>query len=396
MLKQPMSPRAIAEFIIVGICTFAFCVLLVGVCAALAGPNAPGSRDFVEYWAAGQQIAHHQDPYNNAAILKLERSAGFPPDMTAQVMGNPPSALPLVLPLGLVGPRLGLLLWELLLVAALVTSIALVREMYGRPNNLLHLLGFSFAPVLSCLLAGQVGIFILLGLILFLRWHLSRPLLAGVSLWLCLLKPHLFLPFGVVLLMWIVVSNSYRILAGTAIALSASSAIATIVNPAVWSQYAAGMRVERIDRLPVPCLSAMLRTYVYPHTIWLQCLPAILGCTWAIVYFLKRRNEWDWTENGSILMLVSVFVAPYSWFMDQVILVAALLHGVYSTRSRNLVAVFALLSAVIEIGALRGVKLDSKFYLWTAPAWLIWYVFAARSGQTIDLRDLETETNPAL
>lgn len=396
MSKQQPNLRAIVEFLVVGICTFAFSVLLVGVGAALFGPNAASSRDYIEYWAAGQQIVHHQDPYDEDAILQLERSAGYPANFTVQVMGNPPSALPLLLPLGMVCPRTGLLLWELLLVTALITSIYLIRKMYGRPKSLLHLLGFSFAPTLSCLLAGQVGILILLGLVLFLRWHLTRPFLAGASLWLCLLKPHLFLPFGLVLLIWIALTRSYKILAGTAVAIGVSCLVATMINPAIWTQYQSMMKIERIDRLPLPSLSPMLRAYVYPHSMWLQCLPAFLGCVWALAYFLKRHHEWDWLEDGSILMLVSVFVTPYSWFFDQVILIPAVLHGVYSTRSRTYVAIFALISAVIEIAALRGVKLDSKFYLWTAPAWLVWYVLATRPSRAIHVCELALEADPAV
>ena len=49
----------------------------------------------------------------------------------------------------------------------------------------------------------------LLGLVLFLRLHRSSPFLAGVSLWLCLLKPHLFVPFGIVLIVWAIVTRSY-------------------------------------------------------------------------------------------------------------------------------------------------------------------------------------------
>jgi hypothetical protein len=396
MLKPKLNLRAIADFLVVGICTAAFSVLLVGVCAALLGPNAAGSRDFVEYWAAGRQMVHHANPYDDKAILELELTAGFPPGISPQVMGNPPSTLLLVLPLGWVGPRVGELLWELLLLAIVLVSIHMLRAMYGFPKNLLHLLCYSFAPALTCWLAGQVSIFILLGLTLFLRWHLSRPFLGGVSLWLCLLKPHLFLPFGVVLLLWIFFTRSYKILAGTAFALGASSVIATLVNPAIWAQYAQGMRTQRIDRLPLPCLGAMLRTYILPHTVWLQCLPAALGCAWALGYFLKRRDNWKWVEDGPILMLVSVFVAPYSWFMDQVILLPAVLHGVYSTRSRTCIAIVALISAVIEIGAIRGVLLDSKFYLWTAPAWLVWYVLATRPSRAIHVRELALESDPAV
>jgi hypothetical protein len=72
-------------------------------------------------------------------------------------------------------------------------------------------------------------------------------------------------------------------------------------------------------------------------------------------------------------------LAPYTWLMDQAILIPALLHAAYLTRSRSLVAILALASAVIEVGILRGLPLlHSAFYLWTAPAWLAWYLYATR------------------
>jgi hypothetical protein len=77
-----------------------------------------------------------------------------------------------------------------------------------------------------------------------------------------------------------------------------------------------------------------------------------------------------------------VLVAPYTWIIDQAILVPAILHGVYVTRSRNLLALLALASAVLEVAPLRGFALmQSPFYLWTAPAWLGWYLLATRSSR---------------
>jgi hypothetical protein len=227
--------------------------------------------------------------------------------------------------------------------------------------------------------AGQMSLFVLLGLVLFLRLHQSRPFLAGASLWLCALKPHLFLPFGVVLLAWMVASKCYKVLFGAAGAFAVSTAIAFVLDPLAWTQYSQMMRAMRVDKLPIPCLSNLFRRSISPDTMWLQYLPVAIGCIWAILYFRRHRESWDWMAHGSPLMLVSVLVAPYSWFIDQAILIPALLHGVLLTRSRGLLAALALASAVIEIGPLRGLPvLQSLFYLWTAPAWLAWYLAATR------------------
>ncbi len=230
--------------------------------------------------------------------------------------------------------------------------------------------------------------FVLLGLVLFLRLHRTRPFLAGVSLWLCLLKPHLFLLFGVVLILWAIITHSHKLLAGVAVALGVSTGIAFLLDPLAWMHYAQMMSSTRIDRLPIPCLSIMLRRGVSPNTTWLQYLPAALGCVWALTYFRRHRDDWDWMEHGSLLTLVSVLVAPYTWFTDQAILMPALLHAAYLTRSRSLVAILALASAVIEVGIFRGLPpLHSAFYIWTVPAWLAWYLYATRSSYETKVND---------
>jgi hypothetical protein len=386
MLMQPKKLRTIAEFLVVGICTATFALTIVGICASVLESDAAGSHDFVEYWASGQQLAHHANPYDGNAILGLERSVGFPSGTPVLIMWNPPPALLLVLPLGFLGPTTADLLWLLLLLACLAASVRMVWIMHGRPKNQVHWLGYSFAPALACLLAGQVSIFVLLGLVLFLRLHRTHPFLAGVSLWLCLLKPHLFLPFGIVLLVWAIITRSYKLFVGTAIALGASTAITFILDPLVWVHYRqmmSMMSTARMQQEIIPCVSIVLRWIISPKTMWLQYLPSALGCIWALAYFRKHYDHWDWMEHGSLLMLVSVLLAPYTWLMDQAILIPALLHAAYLTRSRSLVAILALASAVIEVGILRGPPLlHSAFYLWTAPAWLAWYLYATKRNYT--------------
>ena len=388
-LSQRKTLRAIAEVLVVVVCTVVFVFTAVGICMAVLGPNAAGSRDFVEYWASGQQLLHRANPYDANAILRIERSLrGFPSDIPAMVMGNAPPALLLVLPLGFLGARSGEILWSLVLLACLVASVRMVRKIHGAPKNQLHYLGYSFGPALACAAAGQASLFVLLGLALFLRFHRSRPFLAGASLWLCALKPQIFLPFGLVLLAWIIASRRYRVLIGVASALGFSTAVAFVLDPLAWTQYRQMMSVLRYDRIPIPCLSMVLRRSISPNTMWLQYLPAFLGCVWALAYFRRHRTDWDWMAHGSPLMLVSVLVAPYTWLVDQSVLIPALLHGLYLTRSRTLVALLALASAAIEIAPLRGMELlHSSFYLWTAPGWLAWYLYATRASNSVNAFD---------
>jgi hypothetical protein len=352
-------------------------------CFALISVNGPATRDYIFFWATGQQLAHHANPYDETAMMRIESSVGMPEKNKVGFMRNPPWALPLVYPLGFLSPRAGWLLWSLFMLACLAVSVRLLWILYGRPRNSRYLLGLSFGPALLCLIYGQTSLLLLLGLTLFLRLHRTQPFLAGCALGLCALKPHLFLPFGVVLLAWVLVSRSYRLVAGAAAALAASSAIAFLIDPQAWIQYVQMARASGIEREYIPCLSYLLRNWLGANSMSLQFLPAALGCAWALRYYWPRRQGWDWTTNGSPLLLVSLLVAPYSWIYDQGIVIPALLQGAFLTRSRNLLVALAFLSAMVEIalyGSLAQPKVLLYWTLWTAPAWLVWYLIACNWG----------------
>jgi Glycosyltransferase family 87 len=367
----------------------AFLALLfaIDVCAVVLTGRGSEHRDFVSYWASGQLFVHHQNPYDAGAIRQLELAHGFSPDRQVLIVRNPPSALVLVAPLGFLSYRAAALVWSLLLAGCWIASIRILFLIQGRPDARLRVLGYPvprwlvlslFAPALLCILAGQTGLFALLGVVLFLRFHPSQPFLAGVALWLCALKPHLFLPFAAILLLWIIVSQSYAVIAGTVAALGASSALAFLVDHSAWSQYAQMMRTIGIEREFIPCLGIALRFALNPNLTWLQYIPAAAGCAWAAWFYWIRRDRWNWLEQGSLVVLVSVLVSPYGWLTDQVLAVPALVWAACRTGRANLLAL-ALASSAIEAAVLSNIYMHSPFYLWTAPAWLAWYLFATHT-----------------
>jgi hypothetical protein len=142
------------------------------------------------------------------------------------------------------------------------------------------------------------------------------------------------------------------------------------------------MRTVGIEKEFIPCLSIVLHLWVSPQTMVLQYLPAALGCVWGLGYFWTRRHTWDWMKNGSLLLLVSIVFAPYCWLFDQCVAIPALLQGAYLTRHRSLLAILAGASILIEIELMSRVKIPSVLYLWTAPAWLVWYLCAIGFNRT--------------
>ena len=362
------------------VCGLMFGLTIQGIIISMADKTVLGSRDFVVFWATGEQLAHHANPYDPVALLTIERASGLTARYGVMYMRNLPFALPLVYPLGFLSLQLASILWTLLLAVCLAASVCMLWLLHGRPKGSRHWLGYSFGPALICLLMGQSTILALFGLVLFLRFHRSWPFVAGISLWLCMLKPHLFLPFAVVLLAWIVVSRSYRILIGAGAALAASLWITYLIDPMAWIQYLQMARRSGIQMEFIPCISVVMRFWISKGSVWLQYAPAVLACVWALGYFWPRRFTWDWVkDNGSLLMLVSLVSAPYSWLYDSSIAIPALLQGAFVTRIRSLVIALAFLSALTEAALLGNLVRPSAIYLWTiwsAPAWLVWYLAA--------------------
>ena len=390
--KPPQSKlQTFVEAAAVIVCTLAFGAFVIGLCVLLITGNNPSGRDVVSFWVAGRQIVHHANPYDGGAVRAIELSVGFKDAAQTLIMRNPPSALLLVIPLGLFGLRVGTLLWSSLLIACLIVSVHILWTMHGRRANKLHYLAYTFAPALTCILGGQTALFALLGLVLFLRFHLTRPNVAGLALWLCALKPHLFLPFALALLLWVAVTRSYRLLLTAGLALAASSAVAWRLDPHVWAQYAQMMRSSGIEKEFIPCGGIALRFAIDRHAMWLQYLPAMVGCVWAAAFYWRRRATWDWMRDGAPLMLVSILVSPYGWLTDQTLAIPALLVGIYRATTREQLGTLALASAAIEVAQIACKGMHSAFYLWTTPFWLGWYLWVSANAGAARAFDAEAQ-----
>jgi hypothetical protein len=370
-----------AEAIGIVVCSAILAEFLFSLCLLFVTGNNPGHHDVVSFWAAGRQIDRHANPYDGPSTLQLERAAGFAANQQPLIARNPPTALCLMMPLGLLQSRPAAILWSTLLLAGLIFSVHLLWRMHGHPRGRLHLLGYTFGPALSCILSGQTAIFALAGLVLFLRLQRSRPFAAGLALWLCALKPHLFLPFAVVLLLWIIATRAYRVLAGSIAALAFSSWLAWHFDPAIWTDYTRMMHSAGLDREFIPCLGVALRFAVNPAAMWIEYIPAALASLWAVRFYWTHRAAWDWQAHGALLMLVSILCSPYAWMTDQALLIPAVLVGVYRARSRAQLYIPVLASAFIEAVPMLGRGMHSALYLCTAPVLLAWYLYVAAKAR---------------
>jgi len=151
------------------------------------------------------------------------------------------------------------------------------------------------------------------------------------------------------------------------------------------------MRTSGINQEVIPCISVALRQLISPNAVGLQYLPALIGCAWALNYYWRKRRTWDWARDSGPVALASVLVAPYAWITDQALAIPALVDGAIRTRSQFLLIALAAASIAIEAELMNGVMLSSNLYLWTAPAWLAWYLLASKSTSASP-QNLDAET----
>ena len=338
-MPKPLTPvkvrshtRAVAVALLLGAFGLASGSLLVGLFSVYTNSRQIADRDFVAYWATGRQLTSFRNPYDLVALSKIEHAVGLENKYSVAAMRNPPWALPLVLPFGFLSLQASGVLAVLILAASYAASVRIPLGIWRGRDPITKVVFYLFVPALICLIWGQTSVLVLLGLALFLRFHETRPLLAGASLWLCTLKPHLLIPAAVVLVAWIMVTRSYRVLAGLAAALFISVALALIIDLQAFTEYARMMGYSGYEQEAIPTLSALLRTWFTPHLIPLQFAPAAAACVWAFAYFWHRRRDWVWQVHGPLLLPVSLAVAPYAFLSDHVVVLPALVFAACRTR----------------------------------------------------------------
>jgi hypothetical protein len=296
------------------------------------------------------------------------------------MMLTTPFILPIIAPMSLGGAWIGSLLWTLVLVACIVVAVRLLWTMHGRPTNRLHLLCYLFAPTIFCVFAGQSVVLVMIGLVAFLWFHRWSPLLAGAGFALAVsIKPHLFIVFGIVLVLWTLARRRYALFAGVIAWLAALGLCATLLDPLCWTQYFNMMRTQHLENIMLPNLSMLFRLAVDANAPWLQLVPAALGSLWAVWYARRHQDDWDWLEHGSLLMIVSVMVAPYSWFSDEVTLMPALLCAVYAAnRNGRSLAWAGVIAGVALLMVFFRVPINLFYFTWTPIFWLATYLYAVR------------------
>ncbi len=349
--------------------------------------GAVASRDSIQYWASGKLLVHRQNPYSVKDIEALERSQGYTQKQPLILLW-PPWAMWLVLPSGLLSAYWAWIVWLAVLLVSLVIAMRIIWRMYGdgaRAPTIFLVAGYLFAPVLACLVAGQLGLLLLFGITVFLALEEDRPFLAGAALILPMAKPHIFALLWPILALWILTRKKWSLLGGILTAFVLAIAAVLVLDPSIFQHYQEMLHQQAVQNKFIPALSGMIRALFFRRHFWVQFVPLALGLVWTAWYYWKNREQWNWRTHGLAVLVVAVLTTPYAWMTDEVVLLPAILQGVLWLRSAKLklgsqlaILLFVCLDLLLLLIVKAQVPPGTGIYFWSSLVWFSWYFYAER------------------
>ena len=360
--------------------------LLIIIFPTLTAPEYILGDDFSHFWASGKLFIHQENPYQLENILRTFREAGI--DTTSQAtLGfqtlNPPWALIILAPFGLLNYSLARLAWLIVNISLVIIIARQFWNIYQPSRNKYWvplLVAFCFSPTFSVLSKGQVTLWVVLGItgfILFTQGMLSSWW-AGAGLVLIMLKPQLFYLLWPALGLWVIFQRRWKLVISGAIVWLSATILLHLVNPQLWRQYINAALAYPYDQWATPTIGSYLRYYWWGlDNFWIQYLPACFALTWTIVHVIKHRHHWVWHEQLPALLLVSLLSSPYAWTYDQVLILPAIIIAAFwlSRASTRFTIVAWLTYLVINLAnVLLHTRLDDFWFLWLAPAYTFWYL----------------------
>lgn len=371
--------------------------LLAVLTVALAIPTArswpgyrvgsPGTPDLIAYWSAGRLLLGGADPYDLAALDRVERAQGWAEPVTVAVW-NPPWLLVWLAPLANLPFLPAAATWLVVsLLMVLACASILWREQAGPASESTLPIAWgataAFVPTLFLLHMGQVSALLVVGLVGF-GWAAprGRELLAGAFLALTTIKPHVVYLVWVVALWWMLAGRRWRFAAGVAAVLGPSVAALAAFWPNALLGYRAVLAHPPLHYMP-PTLAAVLRWAIDPSNARIQvALPTVVALL-TFAWLLARRPTIDWRRWLGPTLLASVPTAAYGWCFDQIVLLIPYLAVIAwlarpssaSPWRKGLVAAI-LAATALGMVAVNAAKCYDVAFAWSPPALALAYAVA--------------------
>jgi hypothetical protein len=218
---------------------------LSGLAWPLLSP-LPAVGDNFQFWLAGHMVATGQSPYDRGA-WEAATGYGVTPGgiaantvplnllITHSVWLYPPQTAFLFVPFGLLPFEVGVPLFHIFVLLAALAGVSVAAAAIGltgaRLAMFLALATISQPFVISVRDGHPIGLIVLGAALAYVGVRDGRALMLAAGVVLLSLKPQLVIPFGIGLLVWLAIHRRWRAIAISAVALSAITLPAELVDP---------------------------------------------------------------------------------------------------------------------------------------------------------------------
>jgi hypothetical protein len=364
-------------------------VLLLGgiiVLFPVTLPSGAGDMDLQAYWGSAYLFAHGQDFSDYDALGDIQRALANRTRSDTQYAWFFPTGNVILLPFTFLPFTRVVYYWLILNVVVFFYSTILI---WGQTDKRLWIplvAVFSFALTIISLIFGQINSLEVLGLALFLTLSKSnRPYLAGASLVLTTIKPHLVIITLPILFLDLLRKREWKAVIGFFIALSFCFIVLFAFYPpwmqSFWAVLSSGMNTVR-ETPNINGLLVLIDEFTLGKLLWLVTL--IAGAIW---WWLRGQN-WDRRTFIDISVAVGLIVSPIGWSYDQVMLIFPILSLLFWAVNGKLPQKTArVVVAVLVIGnivayCLRTFTPSDVWFFWVPVLVLGLYLAVQKQVQT--------------
>lgn len=289
-------------------------------------------RDFMSLWGGGWAVLEGIDPYDPEIWRPLRLELGSKWETGDKGNPFPLWTLLLMAPLSKLSLGWGAAVWltasqGLLAMAVLMLAVELGERRPSLADFALLALGaFMFRGTLVTLHNGQITIFLLAFITLFLvLMKRNYPIIAGFILGFIILKPNPFIFFAPLVALWLLFHKRWRVIAGGLTSVAILLAISWMVIPG-WLFSWQTVREKTGNSIRSFIMPTLWGSAAEISVQWAPLLGSlfVVGLTIALAWYVFRHKELEISEVISLAIVSSLLITPYAWAYEHVLLLIPL------------------------------------------------------------------------
>lgn len=345
-------------------------------------PPSAGDWDLQAYWSSAYLFAHGQDFSDPIALGEIEHTLTTRDDPETLYSWFSPIGNIVLLPLTLMPFTRAVYYWLIFNIIITFYSTMLIWGDTDKRTWIPQLAMFSFSMTITSLVFGQINFLEVLGLALFITLSKNnRHYLAGASLVLTTIKPHLVILTLPILLLDLLRKKDWKTLTGFFAASAICALILFIFYPpwlqSFWTVITSGMSTVR-ETPNINGLLVVLGEFSLGKIIWPISLIV------SMIWWWKDGHTWNRRTVVDISVTLGLIVSPIGWSYDQIMLIfpiLSLLTWIIKgslTKSTSRILLVTLIISNLTIYILRAFTPSDVWFFWVPIIVLALYIFAQK------------------